>query len=295
VFILNQGKKALNRCLERLDDSIIQSMKNFTLPQILVAQAARFGDSEIAIREKAYGLWQCYTWKDYHRNVMLTCLGLMSLNLERKDHVGIIMNNHSEWLFSELGAQAAGAVTLNLFTSSIAEELASALIRAKASFAIVQDQEQVDKLLEKRQQLSFLKKVIYIDPTGMRTYEDNPWLLSFKDLLKLGEDAASSDPERFPGELAKGKSNETALMIQTSGTTGIPKLAMLTHRNFFAMAKNWLEAAPVGIGSNWLSMTPPAWIVDQMLGMGVTLLGGMTINFPETPETVKQDFREIGP
>ena len=270
-------------------------MKNFTLPQILVAQAARFGDSEIAIREKAYGLWQCYTWKDYHRNVMLTCLGLMSLNLERKDHVGIIMNNHSEWLFSELGAQAAGAVTLNLFTSSIAEELASALIRAKASFAIVQDQEQVDKLLEKRQQLSFLKKVIYIDPTGMRTYEDNPWLLSFKDLLKLGEDAASSDPERFPGELAKGKSNETALMIQTSGTTGIPKLAMLTHRNFFAMAKNWLEAAPVGIGSNWLSMTPPAWIVDQMLGMGVTLLGGMTINFPETPDTVMEDFREIGP
>jgi long-chain acyl-CoA synthetase len=209
--------------------------------------------------------------------------------------VAIVMNNHPEWLYSELGAQAVGCVTVNLFTSSIADELAEALKRFQPAVVVVQDQEQVDKLLETRSRLGFVKTVVYVDPTGMRTYRDNPWLVSFRELLERGDELEREKPQLFPSELWRGRPEDVAVMIQTSGTTGLPKLAMLTHRNFTSMARKWIEAAPIGIGSNWLSITPPAWIVDQMWGAGIALVGGLTMNFPETAETIETDFREIGP
>ena len=268
---------------------------NLTLPQLLALKARELGERRTAIREKAYGIWQHYTWSEYLSFVKRTSLALISLGLSRGDTVAIIMDNHPEWLFSELGAQAAGAVTLNLFTSAVSTELVEALTRIRSPFVVAQDQEQVDKLLEQAAKLPFLKAVIYVDPTGMRAYRDNPLLLSFAELLALGERSESGHPGLFEQELARGRPDETALMIMTSGTTGVSKLAMLTHRNFTAMARQWLDAVPLKTGDDWMSMSPPAWIVDQMWGVGITLAGGMTMNFPETAETVQQDFREIGP
>ncbi len=219
----------------------------------------------------------------------------MSLGLKRGEHVGIILNNHPEWLFSELGSQLLGAVTLNLFTSSISDELCLALNRIQAACVFVQDQEQVDKLLDSRNRLPHIRHVIYIDPTGMRTYQKDPWLISFSELIRKGETLDGEQPNRILSELQKGGRDETALMILTSGTTGVPKLAMLSHRNLTAMAASWIEAMTIQTGENWISMSPPAWIVDQMWGVGVALVSGMTMNFPETPETVIDDFREIGP
>ncbi len=279
---------------KKLDPATLDLLAGCTLPQILVRQAERFGKNGIAIREKAYGIWQAYTWEEYCRYVRLTALGFLSLDLRRGEPVGIVLNNNPEWLFSQLGAQAAGGVVLNLFTSAMAEELAASLNRVQAALVVVQDQEQVDKLLEKRDKLTHVRKIIYLDPTGMRTYDD-PWVMSFRELLERGRSLGEAEPGRFESEIARGKPRDIALMIQTSGTTGLPKLAQLSHRNFAAMGKSWLEVSPIGIGSNWFSMTPPAWIVDQMWGTGVCLLGGMTMNFPETPETVMEDFREIGP
>ena len=169
------------------------------------------------------------------------------------------------------------------------------LNRIQAAYVVAQDQEQVDKLLEMKEQLSHVRKVIYIDPTGMRTYTNNPWLMSFKELLDLGAELDAKQPNLFEEELWKGKPEEVALMIMTSGTTGIPKLAMISHQSFTEIARKWVETAPIGIGDNWISITPTAWIVDQMWGMGVSPLTGMSMNFPETPETATEDFREIGP
>ena len=118
----------------------------------------------------------------------------MALGLKRGENIGIIINNHPEWLFSELGAQAIGAITVNIFTSSIAKELTTMLNRIQAVYVVAQDQEQVDKLLETKEQLPHLRKVIYIDPTGMRTYTNNPWLMSFKELLDLGKNWIRSNP-----------------------------------------------------------------------------------------------------
>jgi long-chain acyl-CoA synthetase len=279
----------------RLDTATLETYAKYTLPQILGEQAKRLGAGHTAIREKAYGIWQPYNWEDYFSYVRRTALGLLSLGLRRKENVAIVTNNHPEWLFSELGAQAMGCVTLNLFTSSVADELAEALKRIRASVVVVQDQEQVDKLFENRSRLEFVKSVVYLDPTGMRNYRSDPWLLPYRELLERGDELEREKPQLFPSELWRGRPDDIAVMIQTSGTTGLPKLAMLTHCSFTAMARKWLEAAPIGIGSNWLSITPPAWIVDQTWGAGITLTGGLTMNFPETAETVETDFREIGP
>ena len=266
-----------------------------TLPQLLEMQAARLDSTAAAIREKAYGIWQTYRWADYLQYVRHTGLGLIALGCRRGETVGLITGNHPEWLFSELGAQAVGCITLNLFTAAVAEELSTSLTRIQAAFVVAQDQEQVDKLIASRTKLSHVRRVIYIDPTGMGSYKDNPWLISFRELLEKGQMLEKERPEIFPEELRRGNSEDTALMIQTSGTTGLPKLAMLSHRNLTSIGESWIRAVSIKPGENWISMSPPAWIVDQMWGLGVALLGGMTMNFPETPETVVEDFREIGP
>jgi len=281
--------------IERLDEHTLSSFTQYTLPQLLAKQAKELGTKRTAIREKNFGIWQTYNWNDYLQYTKKAALGLAALGLKRGENIVIITNNHPEWLFTELGAQALGAVTLNLFTSAVAKELAFGLTRVQAAFVIAEDQEQVDKLFDVREELSFVRKVIYIDPTGMRSYTDDPWLMSFKELLELGADFDRKSPDFFEGELRKGKPDEVALMIMTSGTTGLPKLSMIKHENFTEMSRKWLETAPIGIGDNWISITPTAWIVDQLGGMGITLSGGMVMNFPETMETVAEDFREIGP
>lgn len=281
--------------IERLDEHTLSTLTDYTLPQMLAKQAQELGSQRAAIREKNFGIWQTYNWSDYLQYTKNVALGLASLGLKRGENIAIITNNHPEWLFTELGAQALGAVTLNLFTTAVAKELAFGLTRVQAAFVIAEDQEQVDKLLEVKEELSFVRKVIYIDPTGMRTYADDPWLMSFQKLLELGIDFDKKSPQYFTDEVRKGKPDEVALMIMTSGTTGLPKLAMISHENFTEMARKWLETAPIGVGDNWISITPPAWIVDQMWGMGITLSGGMIMNFPETTETVVEDFRDIGP
>jgi long-chain acyl-CoA synthetase len=283
------------RKIERLDEHTLSTLTDYTLPQMLAKQAQELGSQRTAIREKNFGIWQTYNWNDYLQYTKKVALGLASLGLKRGENIGIITNNRPEWLFTELGAQALGAVTVNLFTTAVAKELAFGLTRVQAAFVIAEDQEQVDKILEVKEELSFVRKVIYIDPTGMRTYADDPWLMSFQKLLELGIDFDNKAPQYFTDELRKGKPDEVALMIMTSGTTGLPKLAMITHENFTEMARKWLETAPIGVGDNWISITPPAWIVDQMWGMGITLSGGMIMNFPETTETVVEDFRDIGP
>jgi long-chain acyl-CoA synthetase len=274
---------------------MLSSLSQCTLPQILAKQAEQLGPEKTAIREKALGIWQTYTWQDYFTYVKRTALGFSALGFKRGEHIAIITNNIPEWLFGELGGQSIGGITLNLFTSSVTEELCFALNRIRAAYVLVQDQEQVDKLIEGRSKLEHVRHVIYIDPTGMTSYQNDPWLLSFSNLLELGDNLNQEKPSFFSDELRKGKRDNVAVMIQTSGTTGVSKLAMLSHRNITEMARNWIEAIPINREENWMSISPPAWIVDQMWGVGVALLSGTTMNFPETAETAQEDFREIGP
>ncbi len=268
---------------------------DLTLPQTLIKQAQLLGSKHIAIRQKAFGIWKTFTWEDYLEHTKAVALGLKSLGLERGSNVALILDNDPEWLFSELAVQSLGAVTINLFTSAVSKEILFGINRIQAKYVIAQDQEQVDKLLENRNEIPGVKKVVYIDPTGMRNYRNNNWLISFADLLELGKTLDREQPKLFIDELQQGKPDDTALMIMTSGTTGLPKMVMLSHDNFSDMSAKWLSTSPISTGDNWISISPPAWIVDQMWGVGVTLFGGLTMNFPENYETVTEDFREVGP
>ena len=279
--------------LMKLDKAYLDKLKEHTIPQILAKQAEVLKD-RVAIRKKSVGIWETVTWQEYLSFVRNVSLGLLSLGVERGEHVAIIMDNQPEWLFAELGTQAIGGITINLFTSSIPKELSVHINRFGSTIVFAQDQEQVDKLIEVRDELGDVRKVIYVDPTGMAFYKD-PWLLSFRELLEKGKELDRKNPKLFEEELWKGKKDDVNLMIMTSGTTGIPKLAMLTHACFIDMAFKWIDSAPIEVGDNWISITPPAWIVDQMWGIGVSILSGMVMNFVETQETLSEDYREIGP
>jgi long-chain acyl-CoA synthetase len=279
--------------LMKLDRAYLDKLKEHTIPQILAKQAEVLKD-RVAIRKKSVGIWETVTWQEYLSFVRNVSLGLLSLGVERGEHVAIIMDNQPEWLFAELGTQAIGGITINLFTSSIPKELSVHINRFGSTIVFAEDQEQVDKLIEVRDELGDVRKVIYVDPTGMAFYKD-PWLLSFRELLEKGKELDRKNPKLFEEELWKGKKDDVNLMIMTSGTTGIPKLAMLTHACFIDMAFKWIDSAPIEVGDNWISITPPAWIVDQMWGIGVSILSGMVMNFVETQETLSEDYREIGP
>lgn len=268
---------------------------NSTLSQLLADNAVRYGDSKTALRDKAYGIWQKYSWADYYRYMQKTAGGFAALNLKRGETVCLIVGNHPEWLFSATAAHALGATTLNLFTSSVAEELCTSIKRINSPIVVVQDQEQTDKLLEVKDKLPHIRKVVYIDPTGMTSYENDPWLLSYSRLLTSGEKFNQENTKYLEEEINKGRPDDIAVMIQTSGTTGIPKLAMLSHRNLTSIARQWMEANEIKPEENWISISPPAWIVDQMWCLGVAMQSAMTVNFPETAETVLDDFRDIGP
>ncbi len=265
-----------------------------TLPKLLVEQARRHGSRKVALREKEFGIWQSYTWADYLRHVREFSLGLVSLGLQRGDKVAIVGDNRPEWVFAELAALAAGAVPLGIYQDSTAAEVGYVIDHSDAVVVVAEDQEQVDKILELREKIPKVRHVVYTDPKGMRAYDD-PLLRSFPDVERAGRELDARDPGLFAGNVAAGTGGDTALIAYTSGTTGFPKGSLLTHTNMLAMAANLIAVDPKRPGDEFLSFLPLPWIGEQMMGVASALLVGFTVNFPEEPDTVQENLREIGP
>ncbi|HDL53275.1 MAG TPA: long-chain fatty acid--CoA ligase [Proteobacteria bacterium] len=265
-----------------------------TLPRLLVRNARRYGDRKIALREKEFGIWQTFTWKDYLEHVRFFCLGLISLGLEKNDKVAMIGDNRPEWVFAELAAQCAGAVPLGIYQDSTPKEVGYVIDHSDAKFVVAEDQEQVDKILELRDSIPKVQRVIYTDPKGMRSYDDE-FLLEFKKVEDLGRDLHARDPDLFRGVVSAGTGEDIALIAYTSGTTGLPKGSMLSHTNILKMAGNLIRVDPKYTDDEFVSFLPLPWIGEQMMSVGSALLVGFTVNFPEEPETVQENIREIGP
>ncbi|MCR4308830.1 MAG: AMP-binding protein [Deltaproteobacteria bacterium] len=265
-----------------------------TFPKLLVRNAETLGDRKVAMREKEFGIWQEFTWKEYHEHVKYFSLGMVSLGLQSGDKVAIIGDNRPEWVWGEVAAQAAGAVPLGLYQDSTLKEVSYIIDHSDASFVLAEDQEQVDKILDMKEQLPKVRYIIYSDPRGMRGYKQ-PFLLDFKEVENFGRELEQRDPGLFAKNVAAAKYEDLAFICYTSGTTGFPKGAMLSYRNFLSMAANLMEVDNKFEKDEFVSFLPLAWIGEQMMCLSSALITGFTVNFPEKPETVQENIREIGP
>ena len=264
-----------------------------TFPRLLAAQARRLG-GKVALREKRFGIWQEVTWEGYAARARAVCLGLVALGLERDDKVAVISGNRPAWLYAELGAQAAGAVPLGIFVDSLPENTQRILEHSEARFVVVEDQEQADKVLALRAALPGLRRIVVDDMRGLEGSRD-PLITSLEEVERLGRELDAREPGRYPGLLDRARPDDVALLAYTSGTTGAAKGAMISHRNLLAMAASVTAVDRVGEGDQIVSFLPFAWVGEQLITVGIGLHAGATVNFPEEPETVREDLREIGP
>ena len=265
-----------------------------TFPKRLIQNAERFGD-RVAFREKEYGIWREITWKQYLAHARAAALGLHALNLGRGDVIMIIGDNRPEQFYVAMGAQTVGAASCGMYQDSLAEQLAELINFAGARFVFCEDQEQADKILDMEQRLPTVDRIIVEDWRGMWQYR-HPKLISFADLEDLGRQTDAREPDLFADLVAEGRPDDVAILCQTSGTTAMPKLAMLSHRNMLSQGENFHVVEPhMGPHDEFVSYLPFAWIGEQMFSFTLHQAIGFTVSFPEAPETAQRDFREIGP
>jgi long-chain acyl-CoA synthetase len=265
-----------------------------TLPKLLKKNAEKYGDRKIAMRVKNRGIWQPFSWKNYYENVKYFSLGLLSLGMKRGDKISILGENKPEIFWAELAVQAAGGTVVGIYTDCTPPEVKFFVSDSDSTFVVAHDQEQVDKLLHIKEELPLVKRVIYWDPKGLWNYDD-PILISFTEMIALGKKYEKDHPGLFEESIEKGEGEEIALICYTSGTTGMPKGAMISHKGLVTIAQAWCDVDHWSDQDRYVSFIPPGWIAEQAVGVTGQLVSGMEVNFPEEPETVQENIREIGP
>jgi long-chain acyl-CoA synthetase len=273
--------------------SLLDSSRTDTLPKLLERNAAESPDAA-GIREKTRGVWQTFTWADYRDHVRDFSLGLASMGFKRDDKLSVIGDNRPQLYVAQLATQVLGGMSVPVYQDSIASELFYVLNHAEISVIVAEDQEQVDKALLLKDKLPNLRFIVFDDPRGLWAYDD-PILRPFESVLAAGRKFAKANPDLYAIELAKGGPDDVAMIAYTSGTTGNPKGAMLSHRNMITAAESFIEVNDVRAGDDWLSYLPMAWLGDAAFSLGMALVGKLTANCPESPETVQRDLRELGP
>jgi long-chain acyl-CoA synthetase len=271
-----------------------QITADLTLPKVLLETARKYGTGKAAMREKEFGVWRPITWQDYLDKVKYIALGMMSLGLQRADKVAMIGDNRPEGLWAEMGTLSAGGIAVWLFQDSLMDEVAYIINHSDAVFLVGEGQEEVDKALSIKDRCPYLKKIIWDDPKGLRNYDD-PMLISLEEVMRLGRDLEKKEPGLFEKTVAAGQARDIALLFYTSGTTALPKGALLSHYNMLTMGQAMMEVDPCTPEDDFVSFLPFAWIGEQMMSISSGLQVGFTINFPEEPETAGENIREIGP
>ncbi len=262
-----------------------------TFPRLLMQHAAERGDRP-ATREKDLGIWQTWTWAQVAAEVRALACGLAAQGFRRGMHLAIIGDNRPRLYWSMTAAQALGGIAVPMYQDAPAVEFVYVLNDAQIAYAVVEDQEQVDKMLEAKPQVPTLEHIYYDDPRGLRNYEG---VTSFERLLEIGRDFDRAHPAFFDAEVAKGRPDDVSIMLYTSGTTGKPKGVCQTHNAFIVSAQGGCGFDKLGPHDSILSYLPMAWVGDHLFSYAQWLVAGFTINCPESGETVMIDLREIGP
>jgi len=264
-----------------------------TFPQLLLKHAAeRPGDA--AMREKEYGIWQAHSWAGMALLVEHIACGLHQAGLRRGEHMVVIGANRPRLYATMLAAQSLGAIPIPLYQDAVGAECVFPITNADVRFAMVEDQEQVDKLLEIRDRCPDLGHIIYDDPRGLRKY-DEPGLVSMDQLIEAGQALAKSQPDLFTTEVGKTRPDDVAAMFFTSGTTGNPKGVVHTHNTLLDRAQAGAEFDKLTAHEEVLAYLPPAWIGQNIFSYAQWLACGYVVNCPENASTVTIDLKEIGP
>jgi len=263
-----------------------------TFPKLLLKQYEKWPEN-VAMRKKDFGIWKEYTWRDSYENVKYLCLCLMHLGLKRGEKVSIIGENEPQWFWGEFAVQAAGGISVGIYTDMVPAQVQFMVSHSESSYAIANDQEQVDKFLEIKDKVPGLRKVIYWDPRGLRHYND-PLLLSYAEAIELGKAYEKTHPDAFMQSVGMGSEDDIAAYYYTSGTSGEPKAGMVSHKTLIYSGGAFLEFNALAHDDNLFSYLPAAWI-GEAWATAAHLKGPVILNFAEEPETVQEDMREIGP
>jgi long-chain acyl-CoA synthetase len=264
-----------------------------TFPRLLLYHASRSG-ARPAIREKDLGIWQTWNWKRFADEVRTLACGLAELGFKRGDHLAIVGDNRPRLYAAMCAAQSLGGVPVPLYQDAIAAEMAFVIEDAEIVFAVAEDQEQVDKLLEILPRCPHLRRIIYDDPRGLRHY-DAALLIDADEVERLGGERESREPGFFLGEVGRGRSSDVAVILYTSGTTANPKGVSHTHAAMIHTARVLVEFDGIREDEDLLCYLPMAWVGDFLYSYAQMLVAGFCLNCPESPDTVMTDLREIGP
>ncbi len=264
-----------------------------TFPQLLLNHAAQ-RPTAAAMREKEYGIWQTTTWADMLALVQNLACGLHQAGLKRHEHMIVVGSNRPRLYATMLAAQSLGAIPVPLYQDAVASECVFPINNAEVRFAVVEDQEQVDKMLEIREQCPQLQHVFYDDPRGLRNY-DEPGLAAVDELVAAGKVFAQVHPQFFETEVKQAQPDDVAAMFFTSGTTGNPKGGAHTHNTLLNRADVGARFDKLGPSDEVLAYLPPAWIGQNIFSYAQWLAAGYVVNCPESASTVTIDLKEVGP
>jgi long-chain acyl-CoA synthetase len=263
-----------------------------TYPKLLVHNR-QTAAGRVALRRKDRGIWKSFTWDDCHEQVRMLCLGLVELGLQPGDKVALIGDDEPEGFWAEVAIQAAGGTVVAMWSDSIPSEIAYVLQHSDAKFVIAEDQEQVDKLLEIGDQIPGVQRILFWDPKGMRRY-DAPLLMGFEALRDLGRARHAVRESAFDELVAHTRGSSPAQISYTSGTTSLPKGAVITHQAILASARRMQAVCPLAPGEDVITTLSTASVFHAWFA-GYNYMSQVVINFPEEPETLMQDIREISP
>ena len=264
-----------------------------TFPRLLQKHATE-RPSAPALREKEYGIWQTTTWSALRQEVQSLACGLHQLGLQRGEHMVVIGSNRPRLYAAMLAAQSLGAIPVQLYQDAVAAECVFPLNNAEVRFAVVEDQEQVDKLLEIREQCPQLTHILFDDPRGLRKY-DEPGLASLDEAVAAGEVFARQHPQFYDEQIESAKPEDVAAMFFTSGTTGNPKGVVHTHLSLLDRAEAGAIFDRLTSAEDVLAYLPPAWIGQNIFSYAQWLACGYVVNCPESSATVTIDLKEVGP